>query len=169
MKNLLLFLSVLLLSALLLSSCGKSSEQKQMESTLNEQVMAMHDTQMMKMKEMQRLDEQLDSAILLNDSLRASFPRETEGYTNDNLTDAKRKLSAARGAMESWMSGFKPYDEEMKHEEAMAQLNTTLQDLTRVGVQLEEAITDATGTIAAHQQAAAELLAKKKPATRSRR
>ena len=59
------------------------------------------------------------------------------------------------------MAGHKPYDPEGKHDDAMAQLNADVQELTNVSAQIDRAIVDATGTIENHRKFAAELLAKK--------
>lgn len=161
MKTTFTTLFAILLSAFLLVGCGKSEQQKQMESDLNKRVAQLHDSGMVKMRQAQALDSQLDSARTLHDSLAAKYPKEAADHSSDDIAQAKQKLASARSAMESWMSGHKPYDAEMKHDEALAQLNKDVQDLTNVSAQMDTAIVDATGTIENHRKFAAELLAKK--------
>ncbi len=163
MKNLPLALFVLLLSLLLLAGCGKSVEQKQLESDLNKRVMAMHGTEMAKTRQAQGLGVQLDSVMLMHDSLVGKFPKETAGHSGEDINLAKQKLASARAAMDAWMAGHKPYDENVKHDEVMTKLNADVRDLEKVGAQLDSAIADATSVVESHRKAAADLLAKKKP------
>ncbi|MBP1647253.1 MAG: hypothetical protein H6Q30_698 [Bacteroidetes bacterium] len=163
MKTLPLALSVLLLSLLVLAGCGKSAEQKQMESDLNKRVMAMHDTEMAKMRQAQDLTSQLDSVMSMHDALVGKYPKETVGHSSDDINVAKEKLASARAAMDAWMSGHKPYDENVTHTEVMAKLNADIQGLEKVREQADTAIADATSVIESHRKAAADLLAKKSP------
>ena len=139
-----------------------------MESDLNKRVMALHDSEMAKMRQAQGLESQLDSARIMHDSLAATYPKEAADHTSDDIDQAKQKLASARSAMEAWMSKHKPYDEEMKHDEAVAQMNAEMQELTNVSAQLDTAIVDATGTIENHRKFATDLLAKK-PAKKGRK
>ena len=161
MKHFSTAFSVVLLCSFLLASCGKTSQQQQMESDLNKRVMQMHDSEMVKMRQAQALDSQLDSAKILIDSLSAKFPKDFAGRTSDDIAQAKAKLETAQGAMREWMSAHRPYDAELKHDVAMAKLNADVQDLMKVGTALDTAIVDATGTIENHRKIAAELLSKK--------
>jgi outer membrane murein-binding lipoprotein Lpp len=161
MKTLPLTVSALFLSVLLLAGCGKSAQQQQMESDLNKRVMQLHDSGMVKMQQALALASQLDSAVAMHNSLAAKFPKESADHTSSDIDEAKQKLTAARGAMETWMTAHKPYDVNLKHDEAMATLNADLQRLESVSAQLDTAIADATGTIESHRKFAAELLAKK--------
>ncbi len=161
MKNLSFTLFLAFLSSLLLVSCGKTSQQKQMESDLNKQVMQLHDTEMAKMRQAQGLESQLDSVKTLHDSLASKYPKEAANHSSDDIVQAKQKLASARSAMNAWMSAHKPYEAEMKHEEAVKKLNADVQELTSVGAQLNMAIVEATGTVENHRKFAAELLAKK--------
>jgi hypothetical protein len=154
-------LLVLFLSALFFAGCGKSSQQKQMEGDLNKRVMQLHDSGMVKMRQAQGLESQLDSTKVLSDSLAAKFPGDAAGHGSDDISQAKERLSIAEGAMHAWMAGHKPYDPEGKHDDAMTQLNADIQELMNVSTQLDTAIVDATGTIENHRKYAAELLAKK--------
>jgi hypothetical protein len=160
MKQLSAMVIFALFCSLLLASCGKTSEQKQMESDLNKRVMQLHDSGMAKMRQAQGLDAQLDSAKALHDSLAAKFPKDAAGHSGDDIAQAKGKIESAQAAMHAWMSTHKPYDPEAKHEEVMAKLNADVQELTSVTTQLDTAIADATGTVENHRKFAAELLAK---------
>lgn len=161
MKHLSLVLFVVLVVALLLVSCGKTSEQKQTESDLNKRLMQMHDSGMVKMRQAQGLGSQLDSALTLHDSLAQKYPKEAAGHTNDDISQAKQKLASAQAAMHAWMAAHKPYDPEMKHDDAMKILNADVEELTKVEAQLDTAVADATGTVENHRKFAADLLAKK--------
>ena len=86
-------LLVLFLSALLFAGCGKSAEQKQMESDLNKRVMQLHDSGMAKMRQAQGLESQLDSAKVLNDSMAAKFPRDAANHGSGDIDQAKGKCS----------------------------------------------------------------------------
>lgn len=160
MKRLLSALVLVFFSSLLLVSCGKTLQQKQMEADLQKRMMALHDSGMVKMRQAQAMDSQLDSAKILHDSLAAKFPKEAADQTSDDIAMAKQRLASARSAMETWMSGHKPLDAETNHDEAVAKMNADIQELTSVGAQLDTAIVDATGTIENHRKFAAELLAK---------
>jgi hypothetical protein len=167
MKRLSAMVFFALFCSLLLASCGKTSEQKQMESDLNKQVMQLHDSGMAKMRQAQALDAQLDSAMALHDSLAAKFPKDAAGHSSDDIAQAKGKLESAQAAMHTWMSAHKPYDPEAKHDEVVAQLNADVQELTNLSTQFDTAITDATGTVENHRKFAAELQAK--PAKKGRK
>jgi hypothetical protein len=160
MKQLSTAIVLALSSCLLLVSCGKTSQQKQMESDLNKRVMQLHDSGMVKMRQAQALTSQLDSAKILHDSLAAKFPKETANHTGDDIAQVSEKLSSAQGGMHAWMAAHKPYDPETKHDEALAKLNADIQKLAYVSAQLDLAIADATGTIENHRKFATELLAK---------
>jgi hypothetical protein len=160
MKRLSAMVIIVLFSSLLLVSCGKTSQQKAMESDLNKRVMQLHDSGMAKMRQAQALDAQLDSAKALHVSLAAKFPKNAAGHSSDDIAQAKGKIESAQAAMHAWMSTHKPYDPEAKHDEVMAQLNADVQELTNVSTQFDTAITDATGTVENHRKFAAELLAK---------
>ena len=160
MKRLSAMVIFALFCSLLLASCGKTSEQKQMESDLNKRVMQLHDSGMAKMRQAQALDAQLDSAKALHDSLAAKFPKNAAGHSGDDIAQAKGKIESAQAAMHAWMSTHKPYDPEAKHDEVMAKLNADVQELTNQATQFDKAITDATGTVEDHRKFASELLAK---------
>ncbi len=132
MKRLSAMVIFALFCSLLLASCGKTSEQKQMESDLNKRVMQLHDSGMAKMRQAQGLDAQLDSAKALHDSLAAKFPKDAAGHSGDDIAQAKGKIESAQAAMHAWMSTHKPYDPEAKHDEVMAKLNADVQELTNV-------------------------------------
>ena len=160
-------LVLLFLCSFLLISCGKTSKEMQVESDLNKRVMTLHDSGMVKMRQALALESQLDSAKIMHDSLAAKYPKEAATHTSDDITRAKEKLVSARDAMKTWMSGYKPYDAEIKHADAVAQMNAEMQELTNVSAQLDTAIVDVTGTIETHRKFAADLLAKK-PAKKGR-
>ena len=161
MKQVMALFSLVLLCSLLLVSCGKTSQQKQLESDLNKRVMQLHDSGMVKMRQAQTLDSQLDSAKVLHDSMAAKFPKDAANYSGDDIARSKEKLESAQGSMHAWMSTHKPYDAEARHDEMMDKLNADVQELTSVSAALDTAIVDATGTIESHRKFAAELLAKK--------
>jgi outer membrane murein-binding lipoprotein Lpp len=160
MKTYALSFFALLLSVLLLAGCGKTAQQKEMESDLNKRVMQLHDAGMAKVDQAKAMTAQLDTILAQHEALAAKFPKAVVGHTSDDINAAKEKLASATSAMQSWMAGHKPYDINMKHEEVMSQLNADLQALEKVGAQLDTAIADATGTIESHQKFATEVMAK---------
>jgi outer membrane murein-binding lipoprotein Lpp len=153
-------LPALVLSALLLAGCGKSEQQKQMESELNSRIMQLHDAGMAKMEQVKAMSAQLDTILTQHEALAAKFPKEAAGHSSDDIKAAKEKLASASSALETWMAGHKPYDVNMKHDEAMSTLNADLQQLEKVSAQLDTAIVDATSTIDSHRKFAEELMAK---------
>jgi hypothetical protein len=161
-------LVVLLLSSLLLASCGKTSQQKQMESELSKRVMQLHDSSMIKVRQAKVLDAQLDSARVLLDSLAASLPSDSARSASEVIARAKQKIASAHDAMEQWMAAHRPYDIEMDHDEAVAQLNGDIQKLVGVSAELDTAIVDATDVIKNQQQHAGEILSKKPMKKRGR-
>ena len=135
-----------------LCGCGKSAEQKRLEADLNSQIMKGHEVLMEKPKQAAVLLTQLDSAIAISDSLIKEHPNGTGGLTSSDLIAARDKVEGSRSALDSWMQGHTPYNEGIKHERAMAQLQTDLNALTQVGDQMDTAIVDATKAIAIHRE-----------------
>jgi hypothetical protein len=161
MKHLSTNVALFLFCSLLFVSCGKTSEQKQMETDLNKRVMQLHDEGMMKMRQLKGLAAQLDSAQVLFDSLAAKFPKDAASAAATEIAQSKERIAAAGNAMEAWMSGHKPYDETMKHDVVATKLNEEIQNLASVNTRLDAAIANATSTIENQKKMAAELLAKK--------
>jgi hypothetical protein len=144
-------LALLLAGTAALSGCGKSTEQKKMESDLNAQIMQGHEAQMAKARQVDELLARVDTAIAISDSLIKAYPRGMEGHTSSDLIAARDKLQGSRNALESWMQAHEPYNEGIKHDQAMAQLNGDLDALTQVSEQMDSAIIDATKAIDSHK------------------
>ena len=158
MKNLMV-LSVLI-AAILFVGCGKSDLQKKMETELNAAIMKLHDGQMASMKTMDDLTKQLDEVASMDDSLTRKNPKAAEGHSMDDLKAAKEKLAAVKADMTTWMSGHKPYDENMKHEEVMAQLTKDKDALTKIAADGQAAMSAATAAIESHKAFVQDLMAK---------
>ena len=96
MKRLSAMVILIVFCSLLLVSCGKTSQQKEMESDLNKRVMQLHDSGMVKMRQAQALDAQLDSAKVLHDSLAAKFPKMQQGTAATTSRRPKGNLNPRR-------------------------------------------------------------------------
>ena len=160
MRNVLLALSLVIVVAILLAGCGKSEEMKKIESALNSEVMAKHDELMKSMSGLETLNDQITVATAKCDELMAKYPKLTKEFSNAELTAAQEKIASAKSAMETWMKGFKPYDPELKHEEAVAALTANKDALGAMEKQLTEAMDAAKGALANSTKAADDLMAK---------
>jgi paraquat-inducible protein B len=146
--------------AVLIAGCGKSAQMKQMEADLYKSVTSMHDEGMALMNKANEALAGIDAAIAENEKLAAAHPKEVAAHSMDDLTAAKQKLNSAVVSMKEWMSGFKPYDPEKKHEEVMAELTKTKDGIAKVKVNFDEAIAAAKTAVDTHTAFAAELMAK---------
>jgi hypothetical protein len=160
MKNMMLAMFLVLMVAVLLSGCGKSEEQKKIEATLNTEVMQKHNDLMKSMTTLDELSAQIDAAMAKHDELVKKYPKQTANHKAGDLMTAKDRIVAAKAKMEKWMKGFKPYDVAAKHEEVMASLTKSKDELVAIQDQFTAAMTFAKDAIASHTKAADELLAK---------
>ncbi len=129
---------------MLLCGCGKSAEEKRAEAELNTKIMQGHEAQMAAMRRTEGLLNQIDSAIALTDSLIARYPKQAASYDRNALITARDRLIGSRNAMESWMQSHTPYNEGIKHELAMAQLQSDLNALLQVQEQMDTSVADVT-------------------------
>ncbi len=136
MKKLPLLVLLLILFA---AGCGKPAEQKAMEEQLNAEVLAMHEKQMGQLNEIRDLVGGIDIELSNHDRLAATHPKEYAGKTPDDLVKAKNMLLGAKASMERWMAGYKMYDPQMNHEDAMAKLTKDKDDITAVQNSLDSA------------------------------
>lgn len=148
------------LAALLLAGCGKSAEERHLEAELWAKVTSMHDKVMAETMEFGDLEQKIDAAMARHEELAKRYARELKGHTAEDLQAARTELESLRTKMDNWMKGFKPYDEALPHQDAMASLETSLQWLTSMQGEIEKAVTQAETSLAEHQ-AAAETLTKK--------
>jgi truncated hemoglobin YjbI len=153
-------LAALLAGALAFSGCGKSEADKKMESELNEKIMQAHEGQMAMASQIDELLASISTAMAQHDSLAKVFPKDMADKSDANLITAKDKLSAAKDAMESWMSSHEPYNESVKHALAMEQLNKDMDEVTQVGQEMSGAITSAKAALDEYGNAVAVVLAK---------
>jgi hypothetical protein len=165
MRRLILPLLLVLSVAVLIAGCGKSAEMKQMEADLYKSITSMHDQGMALMNKANEALAGVDASIAENEKLAAAHPKEVAAHSMDDLTAAKQKLTGAVASMKEWMSGFKPYDPTMKHEEVMAQLTKTKDGIAKVKRNFDEALAAARTAIDTHTAFAAELA--KAPAKKS--
>lgn len=121
---------VLLPVVVLLAGCGKSEEDKKMESDLNTQILHLHDYYMASINRMGQLQSQIDSALARHDSLARLRPGFTASESTDDLTSVKARIDSARSAMNAWMQAYTPYEPSMSHEVAMTKLKGDKDDLT---------------------------------------
>lgn len=160
MKNMMLALFLVLMVGVLLAGCGKSEELKKLEATLNTEVMQKHDDLMKSMAGLDELTTQIDTAMAKHKQLATKYPKQAGTHNADDLMAAKDKIVAAKANMEIWMKGFKPYNMAAKHEEVMASLTRSKDELTTVQEQFTGAMTAAKDAMASHAKFAEELLAK---------
>ena len=146
--------------AFFFTGCGKSGEMKKLEAGLNTEVMQKHDDLMKAVSGLDATVDQITTLLAQHDSLAKLFPKDIAGHETTDLVAAKEKLAAAKGAMMTWMKSFRPYDPTAKHEEVMAQLQKTKDDLTWVSQQFDEALAAAKTAVENHTAFAAGLAAK---------
>lgn len=140
--------------------CGKTAEQKKLEADLNAEIQKVHAKQMSSMKVLDSLLASLDATVARHDSLAKRWPKEVAGHSTDDITAARAGIAGAKAAMDSWMKGYKPYDPELPHEQAMAALNKDMQSLMGLQTEIDGAMSGAASTVTAHAKAAEELMAK---------
>jgi predicted nucleic acid-binding Zn-ribbon protein len=160
MKNTMLALFLVLMVAVLLSGCGKSEELKKIEATLNTEVMQKHDDLMKSVTTLDELTAQIDAAMAKHDELVKKYPKQTADHKAGDLMTAKDRIVAAKAKMEKWMNGFKPYNMAAKHEEVMAGLTKSKDELIAMQEQFNAAMTFTKDAIASHTKMAEELMAK---------
>lgn len=146
--------------AIALAGCGKSADQKKLESDLNAAINKAHEDEMASMKVLDSLASAVDAATAQHNELAAKYAKLATGHTADDLTSALDKIASAKKTMQEWMKAYRPYDENAPHEEAMAKLNKDMQDLMAVKTQMDEAMKSASTAVTAHTKFADELLAK---------
>ncbi|MGA9119705.1 MAG: hypothetical protein WB699_10100 [Bacteroidota bacterium] len=159
MKAFHVVLSALTVGTILFSGCGKSEADKKMESELNERIMQAHEGQMAMATQIDELLTKVDAAVAQHDSLAKAFPKVMAEKSDANLLSAKDKLSAAKDAMDSWMSSHEPYNESVKHTIAMEQLNKDMDLVTQVGTQMSSAIAEAQTALDDNAKMADEIMA----------
>lgn len=160
MKTIQLVAIVLIAVAVLFAGCGKSDEMKKLEAGLNTEVMQKHDDMMKAMSGLDAAAGQITTVIAKHDSLAKRFPKLLAGHDAKDLLAAKEKLESAKGAMMTWMKGFKPYDPQAKHEMVMESLKKTKDELTGMEHQFQVALTAATDAVANHTKVMDDLAAK---------
>lgn len=151
---------LVLVLAIALTGCGKSAEMKKMEADLFASVNKMHNDGMSLMTKATETIGKIDETVSQCEKFAADHPKETVGHNDADLKAAKAKLAAAVGSMKEWMSGFKPYDENMKHEDVLAQLEKSKIGITKVKADFEGALAGASAALDAHKAQADEIMAK---------
>ncbi|MEQ8926421.1 MAG: hypothetical protein RLO81_11445 [Fulvivirga sp.] len=118
------------------STSSEESElpkEEQIEKTLYDDVMAVHDEMMPKMEEMMALKGKL---IELSDSLRESGATEE----STRVASAAEKIEVADEAMMGWMHQFEPNMEGMSHQQRVDYLTSQKNKMDSVKVVMQEAI-----------------------------
>jgi truncated hemoglobin YjbI len=158
MKKLMILSAIAL--AVALSGCGKSAEMKKMEADLFASVNKMHVEGMGLMTKATAAIATVDETVAMCDKFVTEHPKEAAGHNHADLLAAKEKLSAGVTGMKEWMSGFKPYDEKMKHEDVIAQLGKSKEGIMKVKANLDAALAAAESAVTAHKAQADEIMAK---------
>lgn len=161
MKNAPLMLILLLCAAVIFVGCGKSAEEKKLETDLNAEIMKAHDYSMATVDKIKDLLPAIDQALAKHDELSAKFRKQTAGHSADDLNAVKEQLASAKVAMDKWMKEFKPYDENMNHVEVMAKLAKDKEELAKVNAAAVAAVGKAEEVVDLHKKFAEQLLAKK--------
>jgi len=151
---------VLGLAGLVLSGCGKSADERHLESELWMKVKALHDTTMAQVMEFGDLEQKIDEAVARHEDLAKRYGRKLKGHSADDLVAARATLESLKTKMENWMKGFKPYDESLSHQDAMASLEVSLRWLTGMQGELERGMQQADDALQAHEQAALSVMNK---------
>jgi hypothetical protein len=122
---------VLLPAVLTLSGCGKSDEEKNIESLLHQKISRNHETTMGRMTSVDALLTDIASTITREDSL-ATVAAGKAQLDRSDLLSARMLLEASRDSMTSWMADYRPVPDEYKHAVAMAMMQKQLTSLTSV-------------------------------------
>ncbi len=118
-----------------LSGCG--NENKELETKLNEEVMAVHNDVMPKMGELNRIKRQLKS-------FKETVPDENAAL-KDSLINTILLLSKSEDMMSDWMTNYKYPNAEMQHEEIMAYLAAQKDSIKLVSDNMYKTIAIANG------------------------
>lgn len=161
MKKLIKLTALFSVVALLMFGCGKTDEQKKMESDLNDEVQKLHDEGMALSTELSGLQADLSAKLAKKDSLANAVAKELAGTSTEAVNASIAKIKSSTEAMNNWMMNHKGYDEKAKHEEVIATLTTEKEAVSKVKTELEAALTDAKSTVSTLDSAIAELVAKK--------
>lgn len=153
-------IATLVAVALLLVGCGKSDVQKKLETELNDQIAKLHDAGMSTYNQAKELTGQIEAAIAMHDSLGKKHAKQFEAHSSADLVAAKDKIVAAVASMDTWMKEFKPYDPEQPHEQVLLSLNKAKDDAMTMKTALENAVNEASSSLAAHKAFAEEALKK---------
>ena len=119
-KNQLFTLAILLCAALM--SCG--NDNKEIETKLNEEVMAVHNEVMPKMGEASRLKRQLDA-------FKKSIPDDSVTL-KINLINSIMQLSKSEDMMSDWMANYKYPNPASKHEDLVIYLKAQKDSIKQV-------------------------------------
>jgi len=157
MRSLLVLTAAL---AIVLAGCGKSADQRKLESDLNAAITKAHDEQMASVKVLDSLTSAIEAATARHNEIAAKYAKLVTGHTADDLTAALAKIASAKKSMDEWMKAYRPYDENAPHETAMAKLNKDMQDLMAVKMQIDGALKSASAAVTDHTKFADELMAK---------
>jgi hypothetical protein len=160
MKQALAAVVMLALVALVVTGCGKSADQLKMEGDLSKQITALHDGLMAKMPQVKELLAKIPELSAQGEMLAKKYPKQAEALKTDGLKSASEMLVKAKSSMEAWMKTFKPYDVSMKHDDVMKALTTQKDDLTKMKVEFDTAVTGATTAADTYSKTVEGLMAK---------
>jgi prefoldin subunit 5 len=147
----------------LLVSCGPNAEQKQKETQLAGEVLALHE-------EVMKLDPAAKAQTLAQlklqiDSLMKAYPKDSSALKAEikKITDAEQKLNALKGNMDTWMTneGAKKPDPNMKHEDVIKLYEEQKNALADMSKQTQAALQEVDSIVAAFQKMKTQLGAKK--------
>jgi PBP1b-binding outer membrane lipoprotein LpoB len=151
--------AALLAVAVLLAGCGKSEMQTKLETELNDEITKLHDGAMATYNQAKDLTAEIDAAMANHTEMAAKYAKQFAGHSSDDLVAAKDKLAATVASMDAWMKEFKPYDPEMPHEQVIASLTKSKDDVMKMKTELETSVSEAMGVLNSHKTFAEQVMA----------
>lgn len=145
MRKLAYFSVVWMLAAILFVGCGKPAEQLKQEKDLASEITKVHD-ELMTVKLDDYMSQVADCKVkcdTMASKMKAAKKAMPDSTLSADLGASGDKLKAAKEAMNTWMANHKPYDEKLKHEEAMTMLNAQKEELMKVKGDIDAAKTSA--------------------------
>jgi len=141
----------MLVLALIVAGCGKSKEQINSESELDEEVATLQKDLESNISGISELQAQLDKTLKSHDELKKKFAKLTKNHNANDIADARQGLEAAKHDAEAAIAGLVAYDKEAKHDEVMQTLNKNKESLTSAKEKMMGAINAANLAIGNHE------------------
>ena len=144
---------------ILLAGCGKTEQQKALESDLRTKISTGHEVSMGRIAGMDALLASITAETHLQDSLAGSSLPAGQSLSKTNLDAAQKAIEAARDSMDDWMAEYTPVREEIKHDEAMRMMQHQLSSLQSVDALMISSMEKARSVLVAHRKSLDSLVA----------